>query len=298
MLVVIGILTHGRNELLDACLKSVVLQKSPALATIQLILLDNNPEPIAKAVFDSINFPFHTTYIHEPEKGIVIARNRVLREAFRMNADVLGFIDDDESAHSDWVVEGVKNLNDSFDISIGPCEFQFEESAPNWISSTRVFKKREGKSGEYFKAASTRNVFIKLDFFKKHELSFNSAFNETGGSDTLFFKQAKKRGARSYWNSAQHVNEKIPSERSNLRWILKRNLRLGSAKAMRWFHLQNVVLVYVKVFFHGSFTILVGSTQAVLTLWHPYLWVRGLEKGARGIGMLQALLGFPFAEYK
>ncbi|MEQ9231300.1 MAG: glycosyltransferase [Cyclobacteriaceae bacterium] len=298
MIVAIGIITRGRNTLLKGCLESIARLTIPnGKVQVHFILVDNNPTDDARAGFEQVDFPFDSTYVHEPQRGIVVARNRVLAESKKINADVLGFIDDDELAAPGWLLEGIRMMNDAYEISTGPCRFEFEETVPNWISKTEIFRFKTYPDGPLDKASSTRNVFVKMDFILQNELKFSQAFNDTGGSDTLFFKQARRLGARTYWNSNQIVTERIPQNRTKLNWIFKRNLRLGGAKFKRWNHLfptSRAISKGLPVVLSLPFWLL----QSLLTCWHSHWWVIGMEKSAKGLGVFLAMMGKPYAEYK
>ncbi len=298
MIVAIGIITRGRNSLLKSCLESISSLTLPAeKVRVHLILVDNNPNGEARAPFDQVHFPFDSSYVHEKQRGIVKARNRVLVASANLHADVLGFIDDDELAHPDWLVEGLRMLNEDFEVSTGPCLFEFEEAIPDWVTKTEIFGEKDRRDGSLDKASSTRNVFVNMHFILQNDLSFNDAFNDTGGSDTFFFKEAKKAGARTYWNTRQVVTERIPAHRTRLSWILKRNLRLGGAKFRRWYYLYPKTKAISK----GLLIVLsspIWWCLTLLTCWHSYWWVAGIEKSAKGVGAFLAMVGRPYAEYK
>src|SRR4051794_26615020 len=87
--------TYGRGELLDRCLASLAaLDPAPT----HVIVVDGNESPMAAIP----TAPQSMMVIREPNQGAAHARNVGYREARRLGADLVCFIDDDAIAPPDW----------------------------------------------------------------------------------------------------------------------------------------------------------------------------------------------------
>lgn len=295
--IIIGVATYGRLEYLTSCLASLTNLVLPESYSVDFILVENNPEPQVKRILHTFEFPFPVHFFHEKERGIVHARNRILDEAVMLKADYLAFIDDDEMADTYWLIQAIRSLSDDISIVTGPCLHLFEQP-PKWLPHSRIFSSKNIDSGEYPGTASTRNVLFDMKIVAKQNLRFEEKLNWVGGSDTYFFIQARAAGYSTYWNNRMSVIEQIPDSRSNLRWIFKRNLRLGGGRVHRQQLQKPKVVVAIREFFVGSWFILKGILECSLLFWLDYHFIRGIEMSTRGVGIFYALFGFKFKEYK
>ena len=294
---IIGVATHGRSEYLKLCLASLTHLQLPENISVHLVLVDNNDVPQAESILNSIEFPFQIHYFHEAERGIVYARNRILDEAEVLKADYLAFIDDDETAEGNWLILAMSSLSKKYSIVTGPCLFLFEIPS-KWISHSRIFTSKPLDSGQHSGTASTRNVVMKMDLITEGKLRFEKKLNWVGGSDTYFFIQARALGYMTCWNNQMPVVERIPESRSNFKWLLKRNLRLGGGRVHRQRLQKSNAIVAVREFFVGIWFIVKGIFQSLLLFWLDHHFLRGLERATRGVGIFYALLGFDYKEYK
>ena len=60
---------------------------------------------------------------------------------------------------------------------------------------------------------ATNNWLINLEWLRTAKLRFDESLRLSGGSDTLFFRQAKRLGARSGWAPDAITREHIPKTR-------------------------------------------------------------------------------------
>jgi glycosyltransferase involved in cell wall biosynthesis len=99
----ICVLTYKRPEALKACLNSIIAARLPNDCV--LIIIDNADSKDGEAVYEAFDFKnLNAHYVHEPEKGVVHARNRAMDEAFITHkCDWLCFIDDDETVNKNWL---------------------------------------------------------------------------------------------------------------------------------------------------------------------------------------------------
>lgn len=111
-LILVGICTYKRNELLKRALEYISQLKKPDGCDLAIVISDNNPDRLAYLVFEQEkNYPINLYYTHVKEQGIANARNGVLEKALELNADYVAFIDDDEYPEATWLEDQRLLLN-------------------------------------------------------------------------------------------------------------------------------------------------------------------------------------------
>jgi len=241
-MVFLAICTYGRPKYLKKCIDSILNMEIPEKIDFFLGIIDNNEEQSCKemvADYEKIS-TIKLIYAHEPNKGIVHARNKALDCAKELNPDIMGFTDDDCIMSKDWLsngLEGFKTFNAK--ILTGPCKFIFPAKTPKFIINARRFEYKQIPSGPSDIISSTRNVLFDFKLITKLKLRFNIQFNLSGGSDTFFFQEAYNAGHKATWLDDFMVHEYVPKSRANLKWVLKRNYRIGFTRSKRVIILNN-----------------------------------------------------------
>lgn len=219
--------------MLSECLRSVVDQSLPSDDRVELIVIDNNPTPEAGDIVDEIGAgaSFPVIFVHEPEPGIPHARNRGVDEALARGADWIVCIDDDEIADPDWLAN-LMAAADRFDADViqGKLVKIYPEKLPLFVLPTNYPTRSEGQELE---VAYTHNVAFAawLVAPDKGALRFDEGLRFTGGSDSHFFRRARKKGARIVATDKSVVRETQVPERLNLKWQLRREYRVGAGMA-------------------------------------------------------------------
>ncbi|MEQ9688809.1 MAG: glycosyltransferase [Bauldia litoralis] len=232
-LVCITICTAGRPGMLTECLRSVVSQEAPAGCDVELILIDNNPVPQTTAIAATIaaEARFPVTMVHESEPGIPQARNRGVEEALARGADWIVCIDDDEIADPRWLANLIEaGIAHKGDVVMGKLVKIYPERLPLFVLPTNYPPRREG---EELEVAYTHNVAFArwLVDPDKGGLRFDESLRFAGGSDSHFFRRARKIGARIVGTETSVVRESQVPERLTLKWQLRREYRVGAGMA-------------------------------------------------------------------
>jgi len=311
---VLAIPTYCRKLYLQRCLESIVRMKRPDSVAIHLLLLDNNPGGEARKIFDefSSRFEFPASYVHVKERGIAFVRNRTIEEALALDADFIAFLDDDEEASAEWMVEAFRAL-DSYrgDVVSGPTVRILPEGVPQWMRQSRGLGivKRAEREGPGRGPVSTNNVIFKTFLAKDWGLRFRTDFNLTGGSDTVFFEEAIRRGAAIVWSRKAKVYEWIPPSRAKLSWMLRRNFRVGINK-LRRVRLFDGERAAWRIALAGLWDVLAVRPLRLLARElrrSPRRAFRGrfvdrgvnyLAHAAHSLGMAAALFGYRYHEYQ
>ncbi|TCN33220.1 glycosyltransferase family 2 protein [Sinorhizobium americanum] len=222
----IGVCTFRRPEL-AATLRSLAAVTVPARASLRVIVADNDSTPSARALVEKLRpeMPFEVTYLHCPASNISIARNACLDNS---TGDLLAFIDDDETASSDWLVSLLEEAQASgADAVLGPVRAHYAPAAPAWMrrgdfhSTLPVWVKGEIRTGY------TCNALLRIKAPSLHGRRFKLALGRSGGEDTDFFTSMHQAGGTIAFAADAWVHEPVPESRASLAWLAKRRFRSG-----------------------------------------------------------------------
>jgi succinoglycan biosynthesis protein ExoM len=140
----IGVCTYRRASL-DEALLSLAVLTVPDGTKLRIVVADNDTVPSAQARVDGLRstIPHEIAYVHCPASNISIARNACLENA---TGDFLAFIDDDEDASEEWLVELLATANDTrADVVLGPVRSVYSETAPAWMREGDFHSTRLGR---------------------------------------------------------------------------------------------------------------------------------------------------------
>lgn len=285
MNVTVGVITFRRPEGLATLLDALRAQDAA------VVVVDNDPAESARALCEDVQ------YVHEPRRGLSFARNRAVAAALEQGADYLAFIDDDEVPRPGWLDELVRVARGHrADVVTGPVVRRFAREPPDWVLRGRFFEDPHFPTGTPVRIAATSNVLIARRVLA--QLEFDPRFGLTGGEDTHYFLRASASGYRLVWAQDAVVEERLPAERAQLRWILRRAYRVANTWSLCERELSPSPRVLgirvVKVF--GRLALGVALLAAGLVAGR-HLAARGLWQIAFGAGNLTGLLGVRYAEY-
>jgi succinoglycan biosynthesis protein ExoM len=231
---VVAVLTYKRPEYLRLLLQKSAELNAPADMELEFVVIDNDPDGSARAVVSGASLPWSISYVQEPRRGIPVARNRALSEARQRGADLLCFIDDDEYPEAEWIVQLVRAWREKGATLVGgPVEIAAASAdATPWqrFVNASLAARMKHKNRKTAAAADkgrrytivTNNWLGDLDYFARQGLAFDEGLLLTGGEDTKFFSDARKKGARVTWAERALVYESMPAERLTFRYQLIR----------------------------------------------------------------------------
>ncbi|MGB7240886.1 MAG: glycosyltransferase family 2 protein [Sulfitobacter sp.] len=218
--------TYRRASLLDT-LQSLTALNVPKSCTISILVIDNDDTPSAETTVDAFAkcSPFAVTYRHCPKGNISIARNGGLQHA---SGRYLAFIDDDEVASPDWLVELFGQITQTkADVVLGPVEAVYDDASPNWMRETSMHSTHPVWVNGVIETGYTCNVLIDRHSPAVQSLTFDLDLGQSGGEDTKFFAQVFKNGGQITYADAATVFEDVPDNRLALNWLIKRRFRMG-----------------------------------------------------------------------
>ncbi|NGO50020.1 glycosyltransferase [Allomesorhizobium camelthorni] len=222
----ICVCTYRREEL-DDTLLSIGALSVPANIAIRVIVADNDVEPSARERVYALaaQIPFDVVYVHCPASNISIARNACLENS---TGNFLAFIDDDETASREWLVELLAMSEATgADVVLGPVLAVYSDDAPDWMrrgdfhSTGPVWVKGEIRTGY------SSNVLMRRASPHIVGRRFNLARGRTGGEDTEYFTQLHEAGGTIAFAPRATVYEPVPHNRTQFSWLTKRRFRVG-----------------------------------------------------------------------
>lgn len=238
---VVCVLTFRRPGMLRQTLQSLAAQVGgPRFA---VLVVDNDKEgraglPIAASFFAS--GALEGLCVVEEQAGNCRAANRAFCEARRRfaSARYILMIDDDEIADPEWVALMVAAACEkNVDIVGGPVVPKFPDNTPDEIAGHPIYWPAFQKSGPVPMIYGSGNFLIRREAFARLENpDFDLRYNFLGGGDTDFFTRCRRAGLSFYWEHDARIIETVPPDRLQVRWILRRGLRIGAIN----YHIDHV----------------------------------------------------------
>jgi succinoglycan biosynthesis protein ExoM len=300
--VAVAALTYNRPAYLRQVLAGIGRLKVPPDCDPVVIVVDNDPAARARALVDAEALPWPIHYAHEPRRGIPVARNRALAEAGLAKADLVCFIDDDEVPDGDWMTALVETWRSTGAQLIGgPVEVQdaAPEASPwqrfiNGSLAARMLRKNRrtasaAAAGRRFTVV-TNNWLGELSWFVANGVSFDENLLVTGGSDTKFHADARRRGARTAWAPGAIVREAMPLDRLSLRYQMKR----GAMQSIQNFRLSSPSLtpsVIAEIIILVPLRLVSGGLLLVIPIYGLASPVIGVRSIGWALGRVAALFG-------
>ncbi len=249
--IIIACCTYKRPDKLERLLKNLCTINYPENIKTEILIVDNDRDKSAEGVTEKFKSVLPVYYVVEEAKGLSNVRNRAVKEAMLLGAGHMAFIDDDETADLDWLLNHIDFYNKFEDIYIssGPVYKKFENNYPDYIINNIVFSASSSKKlGEYKQNCASGNVFFPLNIIKESGIYFSEDFNLSGSEDTDFFGRLKDAGYVIGWNYNSVVFELVNDERASIIWILERAFYNGySVAIVKFLHKKRSLkrLIYI-----------------------------------------------------
>jgi succinoglycan biosynthesis protein ExoM len=219
------IATFMRAALLERLLGDLQSQELPDGVTARIIVVDNDARESARPVvagFEGSRIPVE--YVTQPEQNIALTRNRALDHS---SGDLIAFIDDDESACTDWLATMLTAMQRyEADVVFGPVTGLVPTDAPRWIVDGKFFERPAMPTGTRVQMGAAGNVLLKASAVRG-KIAFDRNFGLSGSEDTDFFHRLSRTGAVMVWCQEALLTEHVPPQRLTLRWLVRRAFRGG-----------------------------------------------------------------------
>lgn len=297
------VLTYKRPTLLRATLISLIRQAitEDSLGAdwqlhMRILVIDNDAAMSGKKVTQEIAHAagIPVDYLSEPARGLSNARNRALERSATM--DFMAFIDDDEVAHPDWLMQLLRVASrTNADVITGPVHPAYANS-PEWIKRGGFFKPQQRETGSTVPFVATNNVLIRGPLLRIFR--FDSRFDATGGEDTDFFMRIARSGHSIVWSQDAVVTEHIPAERTNLRWLMQRARSDANRFTRSCLLVDRGPHTQLRRFGVACAGFLTGVAMLPAGIVGRHYTARGLQLISRSIGTITALRGRAQVYYK
>jgi succinoglycan biosynthesis protein ExoM len=302
--IVVGLCTCRRPVMLARCLLSLRDQQIPSDLEMQLVIVENDELPRNKEAilqFAELS-PFAVHYVHQPRRGIAVARNAVLNQAVEIGADWIAFIDDDETAASDWLAALMAPEYRDVPILAGHQQLVYPDPLPFWASPSKALPSSEGQVKA---TAATCNIRFSMEVVRSG-LRFDESFGSSNGSDTDFFLRAHLNGFQIRQTLRAITYEKVHSERLTYRAQVYRSYCHGISLTRRMITrsgrqktLWRTVRIVPRNLLVGMLEILVSPCLAVAGLRRfSNCAVSGGQRLGRAVGGVAGLFGVLPAPYR
>ena len=298
--IAVCVATRNRQVMLGALLGSLAEIETPEASELAFVVVENDDQNHTEATVDAHRPGLGTDRVHyvlEPELGIPFARNAAARKALKIGADLIVFVDDDETVAGDWLINLVAAYRRDDGVLIGgPVSPRFEGDAPStlvgWVRSGLEARAKRLSSRAAGRAAAgqaervtviTSNWLGEAALFTEHGIWFDIALRMTGGSDTQFFRDVRAKGLKTGWAGDAWVYETIPDERVSMRYQFVR----GMEQSKTAFHAKIRKQGRLKVLpvFLGTLGLrLITLVLSVLTI--PFVGTQALISIPRNAGWL------------
>jgi succinoglycan biosynthesis protein ExoM len=300
MHITIGVITGGRTQGLERLLESLESLSLPdARPDLEVLVVDNHPQRLARAVCDRFRGRLPVRHEVEPRRGIPFARNAVIAAADPAT-DFIAFVDDDQTVDPDWLAELLAvQRRTGADVVTGPAVPRLPEDAPRWIAGSGAFDLLRFPTGSPRPFAFTHNVLTSTAVFRAVTPHFDERLVDTGGSDTHFYRRVREAGFSIVWADEAVAWEWIPIERVRVRWLLQRALRIGGTDAFIERDLAGRWRAWSRLPVRAGRYAVRGVVRAASA---PVRGRAALLAGARDVahaaGLLAGLMGWRYPEYR
>jgi succinoglycan biosynthesis protein ExoM len=287
MNICICICTRQRRSELEKLLDSINDNELYAEENIRIVVVENDSENISEDIVKgfSLRSRFRVEYFLEPEKGLVTARNRSVKEAG--NVDFCCFVDDDETVSATWLKELQRCQNEfNADAVAGPIIYVTDDKTSTAIKGFYI--PPVYSYGTQIDIAFTGCLLIRKSCLDKIEGPFDSRLNFTGGEDIFLTSQLTANGGSIRFNPDATAFEIVSDERKKIKYIAKRSIRNAYTtyyvKYLREGQINKLKIAFRMTLRFGLGLLLIG----------PYLLIGGRNALKGLIKICEASGGFAF----
>ncbi len=256
--------TYKRAHL-EKTLSSIYNLKLGSDLELEVIVVDNDAalsgKPFCQPYLDK--FPGRFKYISETRKNISAARNAGLNEA---KGDWVAFIDDDEVADEDWLVELLKCASTYQAHAVfGQVITIYPSSTPHWIIKGKLFDEIQKNTGTKVSSGASNCTLLNRNFIEKHQIRFNLDYGTTGGEDAEFFNRVHSKGGILVTCKEAIVREEVEENRLNGTYLKKKATRIGQCFSK--YRMQNAsFLQKLSLILRSSLKLILSSMLILLNL--------------------------------
>jgi len=224
LLIVLAICTRDLAVFEAICAPGLARLLYPRGFRYELLIIENRRESTGDPQPIGIDIPVH--YVLERKLGLSAARNRVLTEAVKLNADWLALLDDDVVPMENWLSEYVQALQSRPEAQLfyGQYWYRFLNGSSLAIE----------KGADTFEAVIEEpvrfgggNLLLHKSLYCVHGVRFDPRFDGCGSEDVDLRHQVAACGIESVPVPRAVIQETITSRRATLASGFHRKLNAG-----------------------------------------------------------------------
>lgn len=229
---------HDLQRLLQAIARAELAPLAPL--RLRLLVVDNAPGGETERILSvaAPALPMPVTLEVEPVRGISHARNRAVDAALALGAELLAFVDDDDTPQPDWLVQLVAVWRRTgAAIVFGGSRHPPDAPIPRCLKGLAQFRPSQldviGADG-LPRGIATCNVLLArplLEHFRARGEVFSTAMN--AGGDLEFFVRVRQAGFAMATAPASVVELGWQPERYSVRGVLYRRFDRSLARTQR-----------------------------------------------------------------
>ena len=168
-------------------------------------------------------------YDVEPIRNVALARTRSVRRA---SGEWIAFIDDDEEADPQWLVELSNCVHSGHvDAAFGSVCYRFEEGIPEWVRAIYPNQSRIAGASLGWWETATNNALVRRSAMTFLVELFDPRFGLNGEDSELFYRMAKS-GFKFAAAPTALVYELVTAHRANLSYLLRWYFCVGAASTI------------------------------------------------------------------
>lgn len=238
---VVCCVTRNNAQMLRDTLLSLSKIMLPTNTAVSFVVVENDVEKKSGFVLEDAAPKLlggSVVHILEPQIGIAQARNTAVRTALDIGADVVLFIDDDETITENWLDRMLCEYRSGRAMLIGgPTMPRFIGKSNSFVESLvragsiaqharfiRKIKKKLVLHQEDQAPVFTKNWLADADVFRNHSIYFDTSIVDDSGHDIQFFNDVVSAGLPTGWCLDAFVFKRVPTERTSLRHQFKSGL--------------------------------------------------------------------------
>lgn len=269
----------------------------------RVFVIDNDPDGGANQVVEALERELQVPleYHHQPNRGIVWARNTALEAALAWQPEWIAWMDDDEWPDPLWLRHVLDTQRTTgADVVMGPAEQLFESGARAWLAKSGLFGGERFATGASYPYFHTRTSGVLIRASVVPPEHFDLRLNLTGGEDRLFFTRLHRAGAAFAWDDRAVMRELVPRTRVSVAWLIRRWYRTGVTRSLVLLYLDHPgPLRRARRVAGGLLMAAQGLLQTAFALPGGRVrTLRALRRALLGIGASVGALGIPFNEYR
>jgi Predicted glycosyltransferases len=237
--ITVAALTRRRPQMVQALIESWGGIDLPANCTTRCLIVENDEQPHSHPLVTATPIlpnGAEISYVLETETGIPFGRNRAAKEALAQGADLLVFVDDDETVAKDWLVKLIDGYRHSEAVLLGaplrvapPIAHMTPLQSAIYEGLIEKYREKEKRALEKATLNTTPGITVVTNnwlaetrLFHDENIWFDETMRFTGGTDTKFYETVKGKGFKTGWVHDAYAYESIPVQRLSFLYQYRR----------------------------------------------------------------------------